>query len=781
MNDQRSTLLNSSIRVEWMWQSNLGHLDKSQTAEWCRFPDVENAIIEEAFLAKKTYATLDNYHIDFEHLVQISDRSAEKERAIKRLVCSENERSIRADRLSINATDLVSPSDSLCDPYGWISTFILAVRNDLNLGERQLPSTDETIVPIIVQKAADGIIEEGMLLGKQCVADWMANQLVDRKDKGIKEVWKCCARLYSMASFLYEKLNEPMRLIGKKDHEHVWRSKVHTLGPFCLLLWDNPFSNKPNNEKHQLYRGINLSDTQIAAYKDHCQRPNTYYSFQAFTSCSRNRDLAELYGNVLFIMEVNYAFTVDLQPFSNFYDEEETLITPGVCFTIQQVDFDKTTDKHVIYLNIVQRFNKYDTLENSTQKSDTVYNHHENRIVDIDLPYLNHLGIRADDRIILDPAHYDIIRYVSRDGIYHIVPGADDDGGHWKDHVFCDCKDHDKNDSNHFLQESSPNDSEQNEHHRNNKIKTVDVLRHILTDTGSDTRWQQNGRTVAGGNSHGSEVNQLWAPVGFSVDNDQTIYVADQNNHRIMKWTYGAANGEVVAGGNGLGSQNDQLNTPSDVIIDKNSNSLIISDFCNRRVVRWAHPGGTQGETIIADIPCSNLTMDDQGFLYVSAPEEHVVRRWRIGENDGIVVAGGNEEGNSLKQLSLPTFIFVDRDQSVYVSDMNNHRVVKWVKGAQEGIIVAGSIGRGSDLAHLDCPQGVVVDELGTVYVADYGNHRVMCWPKGAQYGYVIVDGNRLDAQPNQLNDPISLAFDQQNNLYVSDLQMHRVQRFDAR
>jgi hypothetical protein len=357
MSDQQCTLFNSSTRVQWMRQSNPDQLDKSQTTESSHYPDVENAIIEEAFLAKKTYAILDKYHIDFEHGVQISNNGSENQRAIKRLLCTGNERSIRVDRFSVGSSDLIAPPHSFCGPYGWVSTFILAVRNDLNLGERQLPSTDETIIPIIVQKAAEGIIEEGVLLGKRCVAEWMADQLMDRKDNGIKEVWQCCARLYTMASFLYEKLNEPMRLIGNKDHEHIWRSKIRTLGPFCLLLWDSPFSNKPSNKKHKLYRGVNLSNAQIATYKDHCQRPNTYYSFQAFTSCSRNSDVAEMYGNALFIIEADYVFTVDLQPFSNFSDEEEELITPGVCFTIQQVDFDETKNKHMIYLKIQQRFN----------------------------------------------------------------------------------------------------------------------------------------------------------------------------------------------------------------------------------------------------------------------------------------------------------------------------------------------------------------------------------------------------------------------------------------
>ncbi|CAF4960057.1 unnamed protein product, partial [Rotaria sp. Silwood1] len=64
------------------------------------------------------------------------------------------------------------------------------------------------------------------------------------------------------------------------------------------------------------------------------------------------------------------------------------------------------------------------------------------------------------------------------------------------------------------------------------------------------TRWQQNGITVAGGNQQGNEINQLSYPWGLYVDDDQTIYVADQSNHRIVEWKRGATSGQVVAGGN---------------------------------------------------------------------------------------------------------------------------------------------------------------------------------------------------------------------------------------
>ncbi|CAF3674406.1 unnamed protein product [Adineta steineri] len=56
------------------------------------------------------------------------------------------------------------------------------------------------------------------------------------------------------------------------------------------------------------------------------------YSLESFLY-KRNRNKADEFGNVLLIMTVTHAFTVDLKPFSEYSDEEELLST-GVCFTV---------------------------------------------------------------------------------------------------------------------------------------------------------------------------------------------------------------------------------------------------------------------------------------------------------------------------------------------------------------------------------------------------------------------------------------------------------------
>ena len=291
--------------------------------------------------------------------------------------------------------------------------------------------------------------------------------------------------------------------------------------------------------------------------------------------------------------------------------------------------------------------------------------------------------------------------------------------------------------------------------------------------------WRSNATTIAGGNGFGNGISQLSGPRGLYVDEDQTVYVADQFNHRIMEWKWGKRNGRIVAGGNGQGNGAHQLDRPYSVVVDERQDSLIICSWGNNRIVRWARQNSTAGETMLPNIYCGGLAMDENDFLYVADWFQHAIRRYRPGDTKGMVIAGGNGQGNRLDQFSNPWFIFVDRDHSIYVSDRSNHRVMKWSADAKQGVVVAGGHGQGSNLTQFFSPLGVVVDPWGTVYVADRGNDRVMGWPKGSMHGSIVVGGNLRGRQLNQFSDPWGVSFDRHGNLYVVDYGNHRIQRFN--
>ena len=287
-----------------------------------------------------------------------------------------------------------------------------------------------------------------------------------------------------------------------------------------------------------------------------------------------------------------------------------------------------------------------------------------------------------------------------------------------------------------------------------------------------------HAQTIAGGSARGPRLNKLYGPKGLHMDENQTIFFVDGSNHRIMKYAREATVGRKVFGRGISGSGPDLLWEPSDIVFDHDSISLIISDSHNRRVLRCR--GRKNTETLIDDISCGGLAIDDEGFLYVSDTEHHEVRRYPAGSCYGTVVAGGNGQGSRLSQLNHPTYICVGPDQAVYISDVWNDRIVKWCKGATQGIVVTGGKRKGRDRTQLDGPAGLIVDQQGAVYVADQKNHRVMRFYKGASHGEIIAgDKYVVGNSANKLNEPAGLAFDSYGNLYVADSNNHRIQRFD--
>ncbi|CAF3477101.1 unnamed protein product, partial [Rotaria socialis] len=133
----------------------------------------------------------------------------------------------------------------------------------------------------------------------------------------------------------------------------------------------------------------------------------------------------------------------------------------------------------------------------------------------------------------------------------------------------------------------------------------------------ANAKWAQSGVTIAGGNGYGGATNQLYFPLGLIIDDDQTVVIADNQNDRIMQWkNSNTTNGQVVAGGKGQGTGLHQLDRPTDVLIDKETDGLIICE--GSRVVRLSRRSGTtQGEILIDNIKCCGLAMNEQRYLYV--------------------------------------------------------------------------------------------------------------------------------------------------------------------
>ncbi|CAF1493277.1 unnamed protein product, partial [Adineta steineri] len=162
-----------------------------------------------------------------------------------------------------------------------------------------------------------------------------------------------------------------------------------------------------------------------------------------------------------------------------------------------------------------------------------------------------------------------------------------------------------------------------------------DTLKHEVR------RWKMGeynneGIIVAGGNGEGAQLNQLYLPGFIFADEEQSVYVSDRNNHRVMKWIKDARTGRIVAGGNDQGENLNQLSLPAGVVVD-DFGQIHVVDCYNNRVMRWCE-----------------------------------------GKEDGEIIVGGNGEGEQSNQLNGPSGFSFDDEGNLYVANIWNHRIQKF-------------------------------------------------------------------------------------------------------
>ncbi|CAF4106352.1 unnamed protein product [Rotaria sp. Silwood1] len=64
------------------------------------------------------------------------------------------------------------------------------------------------------------------------------------------------------------------------------------------------------------------------------------------------------------------------------------------------------------------------------------------------------------------------------------------------------------------------------------------------------------------------------------------MYIADYDNHRVMRWVKRATQGTVIIGERGPGEQSNQVNNPTGILFDQKGNIYVI-EYSGHRVIRF--------------------------------------------------------------------------------------------------------------------------------------------------------------------------------------------------
>ncbi|CAF1251615.1 unnamed protein product [Rotaria sp. Silwood1] len=190
-------------------------------------------------------------------------------------------------------------------------------------------------------------------------------------------------------------------------------------------------------------------------------------------------------------------------------------------------------------------------------------------------------------------------------------------------------------------------------------------------------RWQKNS-------NNGETILSNIPCVGLAMDSEGSFYATEWDSHRITKWFLNDTKGQIIAGGNGPGSGLDQFDHPSYLFIDQDQ-TLFIADQWNNRIIKWLKNakqgivvagGNDEGSNMNQLIFPTSVIVDQIGTLYITDTNNNRLQRWfKDAISASATIAGGRDEGPESNQLSFPYDVAFDRHGNLFVVDHYNHRV----------------------------------------------------------------------------------------------------------
>ncbi|CAF4182502.1 unnamed protein product, partial [Adineta steineri] len=276
--------------------------------------------------------------------------------------------------------------------------------------------------------------------------------------------------------------------------------------------------------------------------------------------------------------------------------------------------------------------------------------------------------------------------------------------------------------------------------------------------------WNSNGITVANQSIVGAN------PYAIFVSTNNTIYVADRENKRIVMWQEENVNSTKIIHGNLTGSLSLFVTSNGDIYIDDSQG--------NDRVLKWIAQINAFVTVMNVNSSCGGLFIDINDTLYCSIYNQHQVVKRSLSNsvmNSNLVVAGTGIYGSASDQINSPLGIFVDVNLDLYVADCGNDRVQLFQSGESNGITVAGSTSLNPTIT-LSCPSGIILDAEKYLFIVDQFNGRIVGSDLNGFRCLVGCYGS--GTQSNQLNYPVSLSFDHSGNIFVTDQVNSRIQKF---
>ena len=109
------------------------------------------------------------------------------------------------------------------------------------------------------------------------------------------------------------------------------------MAPFCYFLTEAIWSDvlAEDRLKSTVYRGTQMAPDLIHHFENEI---GTYKCWYTFISSSKSHAVADMFGNVVFIIDISRTGGLNVSAYSHFGDEEEVMLSPGITFRIDKVE-----------------------------------------------------------------------------------------------------------------------------------------------------------------------------------------------------------------------------------------------------------------------------------------------------------------------------------------------------------------------------------------------------------------------------------------------------------
>lgn len=276
--------------------------------------------------------------------------------------------------------------------------------------------------------------------------------------------------------------------------------------------------------------------------------------------------------------------------------------------------------------------------------------------------------------------------------------------------------------------------------------------------------WQSNATTVASKSLVGLQ------PVGIYVNTDNSIYVADRQNERVLVWHNKSSTPTKMLSGS--------LNNPWSIFATIDGNIYVDNGGFNNRIDKWMLNATSSTPVMTVHGSCTGLfVLEINNTLYCSLENQHHVVKVELDcENmTSITVAGTGCPGPVPNMLDHPHGIYIDMNLYLYVADTYNNRIQRFAPDQIDAKTVAGF---GAPIYFiLNRPTSVVLDADGYLFIVESENHRII---RSLPNGFQCLAGcsGRSGTESSQLHNPQTMTFDSDGNILVTDMNNHRIQKF---